>query len=123
MMIEVWGLESMRSLETGSCQIEVQSQLAETLTLECDHIINAAPRFSEWNLASPIAVNAASAEGFTSEPHYYVLGSKTQSMFPSNPTSMGEQLQNSREQIRSALAAIGGRTELNLYDTVRPQSN
>lgn len=121
-MMEVWGLESIRSLETGSWQIEVQSQLAETLALECDHIINTAPRCSDWSFASPIAVNAASVEGFTSEPHYYVLGSKTQSLFPSAPASIGEQIQNGREQIRLALAAIGGRSELNLYDTVRPQS-
>ncbi len=73
---------------------------------------------SEWlkNQTSSAALTIAPESFVTSEPHYYVLGSK----------SVGGDLRftfaHARQQIQQAFALIGGRAELDLYRTVRPQT-
>ena len=115
--MEVWGLEAIRAREVGGWQIEVQTQLAETLSLECDHIINAAPKIADWSLASPIAVRGTLNECFTAEPHYYVLGSKTRTLFPNTPSSIGEQMQEERQHIRSTLSRASAADGISTYTT------
>ena len=52
-------------------------------------------------------------DGLTGEPHYYVLGQKA--VGASSRCTMPQAF----EQIKKTFARIGGRSELDLYETVR----
>ncbi len=126
-----WGIEPVAFSDAESttgpaARIALQLNAEETLTIDCDHLVNCANGLPDWRFAdavntSPLGVfNGAESRPLesriaTNEPHYYVLGAKS---LAGGFLSLADGLQ----QIRQAFGYIGGRAELDLYSTVVPQS-
>lgn len=124
-----WGIEAIRSRDSG-LQVTLQKNQQECVDLEVDVIINCGDRLSEpaydhnlwlWPQGQDWLVQA--------EPHFYVLGSRSQDVVPTQEHAQKvEQRGHScsfvkfRDQIRRVFGMIGGRAELDLYQTVRPRS-
>lgn len=118
------GIESCRFVANedmpseGSWEVRLQTGADETLDITCDHFIHCGRRQADWSFAdaiSPLPIPAADRPMVTAEPHYYVLGNKLAKSEAFTPDEI-------REQIRQVFALVGGRADLNLYETVRPQS-
>lgn len=102
----------------GTWEVRLQMGADETLDIACDQLIHCGRRKGDWSFAdaiSPMPIPVADQPIVTAEPHYYVLGNK---LAESTSFSAPE----IREQIRQVFALVGGRADLNLYETVRPQS-
>lgn len=119
--LDALGIESVARSESGTWQLKLQVNQEENLELECENFINCSCTSADWSfveqLAGPTRMNADS-DSMTEEPHYYVLGDK--GLDPA--MARGGKLAKAQEQIREAFSKIGGRTDLNLYKTVGPQS-
>ncbi len=124
--IAAWGIESIRCDAQGAAsaaagesaqawQIKLQTTAEETLDLQADCFVNCSTRCRSGAHRHELLVGPAE-RGLTAEPHYYVLG---QAAAPDQPLTIRDGLQ----QIREAFGWIGGRAELDLYATVKPQSH
>ena len=108
--------------QSGSWAIRLQISGDNTLDIEADEVINAAAPRSDWTISDaidPKPITGAPAS-VTAEPHYYVIGSKclggVQAARPAHVP-----LSSIPEQIRQAYSLIVGRSDLDLYATVKPQ--
>jgi hypothetical protein len=124
-----WGIEAIRSQDSG-LQVTLQKNQQECVDLEVDIIINCGDCLSEpaydhnlwlWPQGQDWIVQA--------EPHFYVLGTRSQVVVPIQEHAQkvhqrghSSNFVNFRDQIRRAFGMIGGRAELDLYQTVRPRS-
>lgn len=108
--------------QSTSWAIRLQIAGDNTLDIEADEVINAAAPRGDWSMCD--AINPMPIEGappsVTAEPHYYVVGSKCLGgVEAARPAHVP--LSCIPEQIREVFGLIGGRSDLNLYATVKPQ--
>ncbi len=136
--VDAWGAESLSRDENGKWQVKLLVGEEETADLEAD-VILVTELTDPWHFTDGLGVElcpsrrvttsasqwlarqtgnelAISAESFiTSEPHYYVLGRKS----VGGDSRLG--FQHAREQIRQVFGLIGGRADLNVYETIARQ--
>ncbi len=120
--LEILGIERVSRTADGQWNLELRRRADETLEMQGDDLIVAPPQWPDWQLCQPLfafspAAGAplAGAPFLTSQPHYYVLGSKADRRARAE---FGRTL----DHIRAVFARIGGRRDLDLYKTIRPQS-
>ena len=138
--LEAWGAESIARDANGKWQLNLLVGEEDTLDITADVVLVTEAQQS-WDFADGLAIELCpnrqltvsanewlknqtpsdaltiAPESFvTSEPHYYVLGSKSVGGDPRFTFA------HARQQIQQAFALIGGRAELDLYRTVQPQS-
>ncbi len=143
-VMDAWGIEAMRASAADAdakdgkslqpVALRLQTSAEETLDLDGEVFINCANRLPDWSFAESLMVNGETQRSpecsrrgpnsVTNEPHYYVLGSKACHL---SETKLGESHEadphaTAFDQIRETFAIIGGRAELNLYESVKPQS-
>lgn len=134
-----WGAESIERNESGRWQIHLLVGDEDQLLIEADTLL-VTQTTNPWSLASGLSIDLCShgrltkssaawlasqshneelvvslESCVTSEPHYYVLGRK------SAGGDWRFSFKHARQQIQQLFALIGGRAELDLYQTVRPQ--
>ncbi len=117
--VEAWGVEALRE-ESGQLIVTLQRTEDETLDFSVDQVIHCGDVVDEPNYEhnlrlEPIVTDEASGAFVTREPHFYRLGGR--SVLPSG----AHPFEVMRQQIRHTFGLIGGRAELNLYETVKPQ--
>ena len=112
--VKAWGIEAARFDETEGWRVRLQVEEEETVDVLGANFINCRDASRDWSLthALPLATDLA-AEGLTAEPHYYVLGHKAVE------SDAAFAIPQAFEHIKQVFARIGGRAELDLYDTVR----
>ncbi len=120
-IMDVWGLESIEPTSAGGWIVTAQTQREETLPMECDQFINAASPCADWAFVDRMQLVTQPDEFMTSQPHFYVIGDKCKSSMPQKPTSPVSQMIGTRTQIQQVFELIGGRSGLNLYESVKPQ--
>ncbi|MCA9157581.1 MAG: hypothetical protein KDA72_04600 [Planctomycetales bacterium] len=112
--LAAWGIESMQVDGESGWRVRLQVSEEETLNIQTDELINCQAVQPDWSFAQALPLAQHQAEdGLTGEPHYYVLGQKA--VGASNRCTMPQAF----EQIKKVFARIGGRAELDLYETVR----
>lgn len=130
--IAAWGIERISRVPTGALEVTLLTGFEETLARSCDLVIRANGMRPQWDFVDALriercgqtdgpkgcaAITLQSSETrqwsgtdlLTTEPHYYVLGSK------SFGCREGFLLHDGYQQIRSLFALIGGRADLDLY--------
>lgn len=121
--LDAWGVDGLQFHDPEGWLVRLQTREDEILEIRGDRFINCSPAIPDWRFLHGLSVPAnsmseqdtdapTSNSGLTTEPHYYVLGQKS---CPSRFPTIGDCL----EQIRRVFAWIGGRQDLNLYETVR----
>lgn len=127
-ILEAWGIEALsRTEESGSWQLRLQIREDETLELECDQFAHLPSSRAGFDFADGLLAANHSPAGIpclTAEPHYYLLGSKALAVV--EDTEQWQAFQAApcasiRQQVRHVFGLIGGRPDLDLYATVRPQ--
>lgn len=126
---DCWGVESITKQEAGGWVVSFQSKPEESLDCSVDCFINCnAPRADfGWSHELNPAANSEQPTGIKGqivrrEPHWYVLGQKSQSVSESAGNERSWlSLSNIHDQIKAAFGMIGGRGELDLYKMVREQ--
>jgi hypothetical protein len=138
--LEAWGAESLARDEAGQWQLNLLVGDEDTVSIAAD-VVLATEVNDAWDFVDGLGIDRCfkrrvtttasawldrqqgnvdleiTAESIvTSEPHYYVLGRKS---VGSDPRFT---FKHARQQIQQAFALIGGRSELDLYKSVRPQS-
>lgn len=115
--IAAWGIEAARFDAAEGWRLRLQVEEEETLDVQGDVFINCRDARRDWNIVDsmPLATEIA-ANGLTGEPHYYVLGHKAVG------PDMSFAVPLIFEQIKQVFARIGGRADLDLYETVRRHS-
>ncbi len=135
--IDAWGAESISRNEKGTWQVKLLVGDEDTVDMNADVVL--VSEFQDaWRFTDGLAIDLSpdrrmttqahqwlavqgnsleiTPDSFvTSEPHYYVLGRKSvagDSRFT---------LANARQQIRQVFAMIGGREDLDVYQTVQRQ--
>ena len=112
--LAAWGIESMQVDSESAWRLRLQISEEETLDIQGDEMINCQTTQRDWSFTQALPlVQRPGADGLTGEPHYYVLGQKAMS------ASERCKMPQAFEQIKQAFARIGGREELDLYETVR----
>ena len=127
--LDAWGIESLKLVDT-SWKVVCQTTDEETLDLHCTAFINFSDQQRDWSFwpgtpPKPVDYEDSSESApenvpknalrsvFTTEPHYYLLGEKSQRNLS---------LHQAREQIKNLFSIIGGRRELDLYSSIQPKS-
>jgi hypothetical protein len=111
--ISGWGIEAIGYAE-DRWGAKLQSTEEETLDLSADVFINCARAVPDWAHVLNLSVANSALDSFvTDEPHYYVLGQK-------QAGHVSFSFAQAQQQIRAAFALIGGRADLDLYQTVKP---
>ncbi|RMF42425.1 MAG: NAD(P)/FAD-dependent oxidoreductase [Planctomycetota bacterium] len=120
--LEIIGVERMTQLETGGWNLELRRRADETVEIQCDDLIVAPPEWPDWQICQPLRESLAEppdrqadAPFLTPHPHYYVLGSKAD-------RRAQKRLARTLDHIRAVFALIGGRRDLDLYQTIHPRS-
>lgn len=136
--VSAWGIERIDRVPDGSLMVTLLTGFEETLNRPCDLVIRANGMKPQWDFvdalriercgqtdgpkaAATIAVQESESRSWTgqslltTEPHYYVLGSKCFG------TREGFLLQDGYQQIKSLFALIGGRADLDLYQRALQQ--
>ncbi len=112
--LPAWGIENAIRNEAGGLTLQVRTSAEETVTVQCDHLMHFGRRSAGDTFTNQL--NAQPLNNLlTSEPHYYLLGSKAQRCQPWSTTMF--------EEIRQLFGLIGGRADLNLYATVSPNDS
>lgn len=142
-VVGAWGIERIERLEAEAWRVRLLTGEEETLDLRCDQVISAVGYQPDWEFASPLQIQRSlsndaplataarllideptsdlsslefsAQDVLSSEPHYYVLGSK------SFGTDSRFLIQHGFHQIRQVFSLIGNRADLNLYGSVRPR--
>ena len=140
-VLEGVGIERMAPKPDG-LNVCIQSDEINTLDIVCDRIISSVGYQPDWEhtralrvgestvLARPVFHQATTSEAdeqaesadaldiaasiVTSEPHYYILGSKSFGLAHERFT-----LAQGHQQIREAFTIIGGRADLDLYTNIQ----
>ncbi len=103
--IPIWGVENITEKEDGGWQLRVQSSLDEMLDLECDAFASCvSPAENADRVARGLLPESKVA---TADPHYYLLKDQI------------DDAEANRNQVREVFALIGGRADLDLYNTVQ----
>ncbi|MEM8733945.1 MAG: hypothetical protein AAGG44_06980 [Planctomycetota bacterium] len=143
-VMDCWGIESIRrprqavestdehpAAAVSPWEVTMQTRPEESLELTCERFINCQTPLTDWSFYHRLQVGEAAKQRtatgdldsatptLTSEPHLYVLGSKT---IAGSGDKSELDWQEIREQIRSTFALVGGRQDLNLYESVRLQA-
>ena len=135
--IDAWGAESLVRNESGSWQMKLLVGEEDTVDLNADVILvtelQDAWRFTDglsidlspdrrltiqsqqWLAQQTSTLEITPLSFVTSEPHYYVLGRKSVGGDPRFTLS------HARQQIQQVFAMIGGRADLDVYQTVQRQ--
>jgi hypothetical protein len=110
--LKAWGIEAVQRGEEWSVCVQVGEE--ETLDIRCDEVLNCSPATAEWGFLHGLAAAKEAHDTATAEPHYYVLGQKK-----TGPQCCA--IADGLQQVRSTFAMIGGRENLNLYETISSQ--
>jgi hypothetical protein len=138
--LDAWGAESMQRADSGIWQLRLLVGEEETVDTQCD-VVLLTEYSSAWDIADGLHVERCSKRGIavaasnwlednpegelvvdmssfiTTEPNYYVLGRK------SVAGDRRFSFHHARQQIQQVFGLIGGRKELDLYQTVKPSLN
>ncbi|MFN3191712.1 MAG: NAD-binding protein [Aureliella sp.] len=142
-VMECWGIEAIlgtlgdadqdsgqESSLNAPWTVTVQTRPEESIELACDRFVNCQAPLPDWGFCHRLGrghepqstgqdeAKQTSLKSLTPEPHYYVLGAKSVSGHADGLQLSWIQI---REQIRETFGLIGGRKDLNLYESVRPQ--
>jgi hypothetical protein len=116
-----WGIESVqRSADELTVRLQINEE--ESVDVSVDWIIHCGTRLKQPNYHH--CLNLSIISGFlsvTQEPHFYRLGDCAVNS-PGDPFAYRRcGFSEMQQQIRSTYALIGGRSELNLFESVKPQ--
>ncbi len=112
--LSAWGIEALQVDETAGWLARLQVADEETLEVRGDTFLNCHDAICDWSFAASLAgVPAMVNDNMTAEPHYYVLGQKA--LGPTEACTFEKNF----EQVKRVFAIIGGRADLDLYETVR----
>ncbi|MEZ6074455.1 MAG: hypothetical protein R3C56_01900 [Pirellulaceae bacterium] len=112
--LAAWGIESVLMDAESGWRVRLQISEEETLDIQAAELITCQALQRDWSFTAALPLTQRQAEdGLTGEPHYYVLGQKA--VGASSRCTMPQAF----EQIKKTFARIGGRAELDLYETVR----
>ena len=119
-LFETYGVESLVQLghaegtapeaKVPAYKARFQQGAEETLEIEVSAVINCADQIFSSGHYVGLDVRIDEASPLTSEPHIYCLAG----------ASIGEQ---QLSKVRAAFAFIGGRKDLDLYESVKPTAN
>jgi hypothetical protein len=116
--LHAWGIEAIKDVDS-QILVTLQTTEDETIDLCVDRVINCGPCIPRPNYDHNLQLTAHTASPIaTREPHFYRLGSRASE----NGRIDNDIFPMMRRQIVQAFGWIGGRSELNLYHTVKPQS-
>lgn len=116
--LAAWGIESVQMDAESGWQVRLQVSEEETLDIQGSELINCQEVQRDWSFTQSLPLAQRQDEdGLTGEPHYYVLGQKA--------VGVAERctMPQAFEQIKKVFARIGGRAELDLYETVRKHNS
>ncbi len=112
--LSAWGIEALQFDEAAGWMARLQVGDEETLEVRGDTFVNCHDATCDWSFAAGlVGVPSTVHAGVTAEPHFYVLGQKA--VGPDEPCTFEQGF----EQIKRLFAIIGGRADLDLYETVR----
>lgn len=137
--LAAWGAESIERNDSGIWKLRMLVGDEETVDISCDAVLLTETQ-SSWAMTDGLSIARCPKRGIaiaasqwldenisddlvispesfiTTEPHYYVLGRKSVGGDPRFT------FRHARQQIQQLFGLIGGRRELDLYQTVRPQT-
>jgi hypothetical protein len=136
MTIPSWGVEAIRELN-GEFIATLQTTENDTLDVTVDQLIDCSDYLSQPSYQHNLQIDQLPADQpwdcqdaawyrnvLTQEPHLYVLGERAWQASESNSNAATPHaFHRIRHQIRAAFALIGGRADLDLYTTVKPQES
>lgn len=114
-----WGIEALQN-DGERIIVTLQSTEDQTLDFNVDHLIHCGPVTLDANYHHCLSLEPhGDSLIVTHEPHFYRLGDRC-NLGPL--CSMQRPFDGLRQQIREAYRLIGGRAELDLYQTVKTQA-
>lgn len=118
--MSAWGIEAIAERD-GRLLVSLQTSEEETVDVCVDHIIHCAACQSGTSYQHNLLLGDKIPEALIqAEPHFYLLGDRSRMAKGSRHGYQPLTFPEFREQIRRVFGWIGGRAELNLYETVRP---
>jgi hypothetical protein len=113
-----WGIEALKEADS-QLLVTLQTTEDKTVDLCVDRVIDCSRPIAQPSYAHNLQLNAHPASAIiTHEPHFYRVGSRA----TTDPADAASFYSMIRRQIRELFGLIGGRAELDLYQTVKPQS-
>ncbi len=121
--LTAWGIEAVR-YEGGEFVVTLQTTEDATVDLRVDKIVHCGDTLAQRGYHHNLLLGnpALSDDGLTAEPHYYWMGTGAKDEENSEGGCGRNPFELMRSQIRRVFALIGGRSDLDLYRTVQPQS-
>ena len=123
MPLAAWGIESIQAVDSR-LRVTLQATEEETLEVEVDRLIHCGQCLPEFSYRHNLRLEAEAPTDpcVMREPHFYLLGGRA-ICGPDRADSLPQcSMTDIRQQIRRVFGMIGGRAELDLYATVRPQA-
>lgn len=118
--LSAWGIESVRH-ESDQFLVTVQTTEDATVDLRVDKMIHCGKCIPQAGYHHNLLIEQpAMDEVMMPEPHFYRLGDRAKLAVQPNPVSQPVDFAEMYDHIRRAFSLIGGREELNLYQSVRP---
>ncbi len=115
-VLPAWGIEAIGHPDESTWEVRLQVGEEETLDTRGNIFINCNTPERDWSFAHGLAVPcSASSENVCPEPHLYLLGHKALGVG-------GCSMSAGQAHIRKVFGMIGGRADLDLYETVRQQT-
>ncbi len=118
--LAAWGIEAI-AVREDQMVVTLQSTEEETLDVLVDRIVHCGPCLPEPSYQHSLRLDAKPSDPVVqSEPHFYILGDRSSTVTSPEHGYQSCQFSNFREQIRRVFGMVGGRSELDLYSTVKP---
>ncbi|GIW98714.1 MAG: hypothetical protein KatS3mg111_2047 [Pirellulaceae bacterium] len=116
--LPILGVERVTRQQDGLWHLLVRRTVEETVELTAGGLIVDFPHAPDWSFSAPLFAACQRTlpvlglpPVLTSQPHYYVLGAKGDGRARS-------EFRRTMEHIRTVFALVGGRADLDLYQTV-----
>lgn len=120
--LAAWGIEAVE-VQGERLLVKLQTTEDETVDLSVDYLIHCGPCQTGLSYQHSLQLTPQPTSIYApDEPHYYFLGDR---ITGTAGTETGDSyaaraFPEFRNQIRQVFAMVGGRAELNLYQTVKP---
>lgn len=119
--MSAWGIESIHRSE-DELTINLLVNEDETVEVKVDWIVNCGLHCSEPNYHHSLRLDSFAGDDVVRmEPHFYMLGDRAVSSEASRGTLRRCSFSEMKQQIRRIFGLVGGRADLDLYQSVRPQ--
>jgi hypothetical protein len=119
--MSAWGIESVHRSE-DELIVSLQVNEEETVDVRADWIVHCGSRLPEPSYHHCLHLQSLANDAvIKQEPHFYMLGDRAANSHLHNGVYRRCQFSEMQQQIRKVFALVGGRTELDLYQSVRPQ--